>query len=190
MDGWNEIGTDARDRHTLNILLNLPQLHHAPTLRRINNLGDEILMRHRFSRFHDPHDSRLRLVLAILVDALVRLLVLLLGLFQLDLVDLDAEFRIPEVRVDGERIGSVDVPAIGVLGQDAELGACERLQRALELGVDEAGGGRDVRVGEVPVGGDVVEEHEDDGLEAGHDEFACAFVELRSHDAMGESVLP
>jgi len=41
------------------------------------------------------------------------LLVLLLSLLKLDLVDLDAELRIVEGKVDAERVGHVDVAAFG-----------------------------------------------------------------------------
>lgn len=55
-----------------------------------DRLRDQLLMANCLATLHDPHDSSLALEVAVFCDTLVRLLVLLLSLFQLDLVDLYA----------------------------------------------------------------------------------------------------
>ena len=61
--------------------------------------------------FMRADDRRVDLVLAVLEDALRRLLVLLLGLAHLDRVHLDAEELVLELAVDVEGVGLVDVAA-------------------------------------------------------------------------------
>ena len=63
----------------------------------------------------DPHNSRLAFEVAVFRDPDVRLLVFFLGLLELHLVDLDAEFRVVEAGVDGEGVCVVDLFAFGVL---------------------------------------------------------------------------
>lgn len=84
-------------------------------------------MHDRLPALHDPHDRRLRLVVAVRRDPLVRFLVLGFRLLELDLVDLDAVLRVGEVAVEGEGVGRVDVLAFGRFGQDAVSGAGEGL---------------------------------------------------------------
>lgn len=64
---------------------------------------------------------------------LVRLLVFLLRLLQLNLIDLDPELRVRKARIEREFIRRVDVSSLGLLGEDPILGACKRLEGALEL---------------------------------------------------------
>jgi len=52
----------------------------------------------------------------------MRLLVLGFGLFELDLVDLDAVFGVGEAEVEGEGVGGVDIFAFRRFGQDTVLG--------------------------------------------------------------------
>lgn len=82
---------------------------------------------------HDAHDSRLRLEIAVLCDTHVRFFVFFFGLFELDLVDLDAVFGVGEVRVEGESVGGRDVFAFGVFGEGAQFGAGERLESAFDF---------------------------------------------------------
>jgi hypothetical protein len=49
----------------------------------------------------------------------VRFFVFFFGLFELDLVDLDAVFGMGEVWVEGEGVGGGDVFAFGVFGEGA-----------------------------------------------------------------------
>ena len=91
-------------------------------------------MVHRLAALHDAHDGGLRLVMPVGGDALVRFLVLLRRFLELDLVDLDAVLGVGKGEVDGEGVGSVDVAALGVLGEDAVSGAGERLEGAVEFG--------------------------------------------------------
>ena len=80
---------------------------------------------------HDAHDRRLRLEVAVFRHAHVRFFVFFFGLFELDLVDLDAVFGVGEVRVEGEGVGGRDVFAFGVFGEGAQFGAGEGLESAL-----------------------------------------------------------
>jgi hypothetical protein len=61
-------------------------------------------------------------------------LVLLLGFFQLDLVDFDAVFRMIEAEIDGECVGIVDVFSFGMLGEWAQFGTGEGLEGAFDFG--------------------------------------------------------
>lgn len=61
-------------------------------------------------------------------------LVLLFGLLELYLVDLDAVFGVLEVGVYGECVCIVDVFAFGVLGQRTKLGAGKGLESAFDFG--------------------------------------------------------
>ena len=92
-------------------------------------------MRNAPSALHDPNNSGLCLVIAIRGNTLVGLLVLLFGLFGLDLVDLDAVPWVGEVEIHGERIGVVDVFASGFFAEDTVLSAGEGLECPLEFGV-------------------------------------------------------
>ena len=63
----------------------------------------------------------------------MRLLVLLLGLFELDLIDTDSVLGVAEIGVDGELIACIDVLALRVLEQRPQLGASQGLQRPLDF---------------------------------------------------------
>ena len=80
-------------------------------------------MSDRLPALHNAYDSSLRLVVAVRCNTLVSLLVLLLGFFGLDLVDLDAVFGVGEVEVHGEGVADVDVFAFGVFTQNSISGA-------------------------------------------------------------------
>ena len=147
-------------------------------------------MRDRLARLHNAHDGRLRLILPVRRDALVRLLILLGRLLQLDGVDLDAVPLVVEVEVHGECIRVVDVAAFRVFGQGAEFRACERLQGAFDFGFGEAGFGEDAAVGDVFVFADAVEKEEDDGLEGRYNDFFVASGELGAQLTVREGVLP
>ena len=60
----------------------------------------------------------------------MRLFVFFFGLFELDLVDLDAVFGVGEVWVEGEGVGGGDVFAFGVFGEGTQFGAGEGLEGA------------------------------------------------------------
>lgn len=61
----------------------------------------------------------------------MRLLILLLGLLELYLVDLDAVLRVFEGRVNCESVRRVDIFALWVFSERTEFGAGEGLQRSL-----------------------------------------------------------
>ena len=107
----------------LNILLNIRRIQHTSTLRSSNDLRNELSMSDRLPALHNADDSSLRFVVAVRCNTLVSLLVLLLGFFGLDLVDLDAVFGVGEVEVHGEGVADVDVFAFGVFTQNSISGA-------------------------------------------------------------------
>lgn len=74
-------------------------------------------MTDRLLGLKDPHNGRLAFEVAVFRHPDVRLLVLFLGLLQLHLVDLDAEFGVVEAGVDGEGVGVVDLFTLGMLGE-------------------------------------------------------------------------
>lgn len=84
---------------------------------------------------HDPDNSRLGLVITICSDTLMRLLILLFGLFGLDLVDFDAVPWVHEVEIYGEGVRDVDFFTSWLLVKDAVLRAGERLECPLEFSV-------------------------------------------------------
>lgn len=84
---------------------------------------------------HYPYNCRLRLVIAIRSYTLVGLLILLFGLFGLDLVDLDAVPRVGEVEIYGEGVRVVDVFTSWLFIEDAVLSAGKGLKCPLEFGV-------------------------------------------------------
>ena len=92
-------------------------------------------MRDGLSALHDPNDSRLRLIIAIRSDTLVCLLILLFGLFGLDLIDLDAIPRMGEVEIQCKRVCVIDVFTFWLFIEDAVLGAGKGLERPLEFRV-------------------------------------------------------
>lgn len=117
----------------INILLDITNPQHTPTHRRLDDLSHQLLMADRLTALHDSDDSGLTLEVPILGDTDVRLLVLLLGLLELDLVDLDTVLGVREVAVDGECVGRIDLFAFRVLCQWAEFGAGERLEGSFDL---------------------------------------------------------
>ena len=139
---------------------------------------------------HDAHDGRLRLVLSIRCDSLMRLLVLLLCLLELDLIDLDAVLRVREAQVDDELVRGIDVLASRGLGQHAVLGAGERLQRALELVVGELRSGGQLGVRHRLAVGFGVEVQHHDSLEGGEDNLLISFGEDGLHLAVRQCMLP
>ena len=84
---------------------------------------------------HDADKCCLRLILSVLCHSFMCLLVLLLSLFKLNLVDLDAELRIVEGEVDAEGVGHIDVAAFGEFIEDTRSTTGKRLERSFELGV-------------------------------------------------------
>lgn len=101
----------------IDVLLDIRYPQHATGLRSLDNFRNQLRVRHALRALHDADDGGLRLELAIGGDTFVRLLVLLLGLFELYGVDFDAIFLILERLVDREGIIYVDVFAFGVFGQ-------------------------------------------------------------------------
>jgi len=115
---------------TINIPLNIRHAQHTSTNRRLNNLTHKLRVPNRLPALHDAHDRRLRLEVPVFCDAHVRFFVFFFGLFELDLVDLDAVFGVREVWVEGEGVGRGDVFAFGVFGEGTEFGAGEGLEGA------------------------------------------------------------
>lgn len=108
------------ENHSLfNLLLQHRRVQRTTILRRRNNLRHQQRMGNLLATLHDPHNRRLRLELAVLLDAFVRLFVLFLGLFQLDLVDLDAHLGVGEGSVVAEFVGRRHFAAFRVFGQHA-----------------------------------------------------------------------
>lgn len=134
--------------------------------------------------FHDPHDRRLRLVLPVRRHPLVRLLVLLLRLLELDLVDLDAILRVTEAQVHHELVARVDIFAARGFGEEAVLGAGEGLKGTLELVVRELGRVRKLFVGDRLAVGFFVKVEHYNGLEGRKDNLLGAFGEDGSHLAV------
>jgi len=80
----------------INIPLNPAHLQRSPTPRRLNGLRYQLRMTNPLPGLQNPHDSSLRLIIAISGNTLVRLLVLGGGLFELHGVDFDAVLRVVE----------------------------------------------------------------------------------------------
>lgn len=76
---------------------------------------------------HDPHNGRLRLVMSVRGNPLVRFLVLFFRLFELDLVDFDSVLWVCEAVVDGELVVFANVSPLRCFAQDSVFGACEGL---------------------------------------------------------------
>lgn len=119
----------------LNVLLDIRRIQHASSLRRRNDFTDQLCMRNALPALHDPYNGRLGLIVAIRSDTFVGLLILLLGLFGLDLIDLDAVPRVGEVDIHGKSIGVVDLFTSWVFVEDAVLSAGKGLERPLEFRV-------------------------------------------------------
>ncbi len=92
-------------------------------------------MRDLLPTFHDANDSSLCLVIAIRSHTLVGLLVLGFGLFSLDLIYLNAIFRMRKVEIDSERVTGIDIFAFWSFAKNAVTSACEGLQGSLEFDV-------------------------------------------------------
>lgn len=88
----------------------------------LNDLGNQRRVFDRLATLHDPHNGRLGLEMPVCRDPLVRRLVLLLRLLQLDLVDLDAHLGVCESWIVREGVCRVDILALRVLRQDPVLG--------------------------------------------------------------------
>ena len=65
----------------------------------------------RLAALHDSHNSSLCLIMSVCGHTLVSLLILLFGLLELDLVDLDAILGIGEAQIDDEGISLIYVLA-------------------------------------------------------------------------------
>ena len=127
----SHLGTDI----LLNVLLNVRRIQYAPGLCSRNDFTDQLRVRDGLSALHDPNNGRLRLIIAIRSDTLVCLLILLLGLFGLDLIDLDAIPRVGEVEIESKHVCVVDVFTFWLFVEDAVLGAGKGLERPLEFRV-------------------------------------------------------
>lgn len=117
----------------VNVLLDVLDVKHAPTPRRLDDFGNQLTVPNRLPALHDPHHCRLALKVAVRGNALVRLLVLLLCLLELHLVDLDAVFLVHKHRVDGKRVRRVDFARLWRLGQGSQFRACQGLESAFDF---------------------------------------------------------
>ena len=109
----------------VNLRLDLTAFHGAALPRCRNRLGLQLAVRDGLAALHDAHNGRLRLVLSVALDVLVRRPVLFLGLLELDLIDFDSILDVGKRQVDLEAVGRVDVSAFGSLGQDSVFGTGE-----------------------------------------------------------------
>lgn len=91
----------------------------------LNHLCNELGMLDGLATLHDAHNRRLSLVVPVGRNTFVGRLVLLLGLFQLDLVDLDAHLGIGEAGIVGEDVGRFYLFTLWRFGQDPVFGASE-----------------------------------------------------------------
>lgn len=119
----------------LNVGLDLGRLEGTTVTSGLNYLRNELGMLDRLATLHDAHNRRLGLVVSVGRDSFVGRLVLLLGLLQLDLVDLDAHLGVGEAGIIGEDVGCLYLLALWCFRQDAIFGACEGLQRSLQFRV-------------------------------------------------------
>lgn len=101
----------------LNVRLDLRGLQCPPVAGGLDHLGNQLRVLDCLAALHDPHDGRLCLEVPVRGHPLVRCLVLLFGLLELDLVDLDAHLRIGEPGIVGECVCRVDILAFGILRQ-------------------------------------------------------------------------
>lgn len=99
----------------------------------LNDLRNQRRVFDGLAALHDSHNGRLCLEVPVCRDSLVRRLVLLLSLLQLNLVDFYAHLRVRESWVIGEGIGRVDILPLGVLRQDPVLSTRKRLQGSLQF---------------------------------------------------------
>lgn len=100
----------------INIPLDIAHRQHTSTHRRFDRLAHQLLMAYTLPGLEDADHSGLTLEVPVLCHANMSLFVLFFGLFELDLIDLDAVFGVREVGVDAEAVGCVDVFALGSLG--------------------------------------------------------------------------
>ena len=107
----------------------------------------------------------------------MRLLVLRLCLFQLDLVNLDSELRVGEGVVDLEFVPLVYFPSLRRFRQGTNFSARHGLERAFEFRFGKSGCGEKFGVGEGAGWRDVVEKEKDNCLEGGDREFFFALLE-------------
>lgn len=117
----------------LDILLDVCRLQHAPAAGSLDHLGHQFGVRDGLATLHDPDDRGLRLVVPIGSHALVRCLVLLLRLLQLDLIDLDPHLWVGKPGIVRKFVRRVDVPALWLLAEDSVLGAGQRLKCPFEF---------------------------------------------------------
>lgn len=111
----------------IDVLLDVRHSQHTSAHGGFDDFRHQFLMTDGLATLHDPHYRSLAFEVAIFGYTFVCLLVLLFGLFQLHLIDLDAVLGVFKAGVDGEGVGVVDVFAFGMFGQRPKLGAGERL---------------------------------------------------------------
>ena len=90
-------------------------------------MGDEL------PALHNSYDCRLGLKSSIRRHSFMRLLIFLLGFFELHLINLDSILFMGKPHVDGEGIILTDVSSFRMFGERAQLSTCKRLQSALDL---------------------------------------------------------
>ena len=92
-------------------------------------------MRNLLLALHYAHNSGLCFVVAVCRNPFVRLLILLLRLFGLYLIDLDAVLGMREMEIHCEDIARVYVLAFGTFTQDSIPSAGQGLQCSLQFDV-------------------------------------------------------
>lgn len=122
------------------------------------DLGDEEIVRQLLASLHDSHNGSIDLrererekkevrgkermlqktigsdlVLPVQEDPFLGILLLLGGLLELDGIHLDPGQRVLQAIVEGEEVISVNVLALGSLGQDPDLATRQRLEGPLQF---------------------------------------------------------
>nr|POF13560.1 hypothetical protein CFP56_02583 [Quercus suber] len=107
----------------LDVALDIRDGQHASRHGSFDCLRHQLLVTDGLSAFQDAHHGRLTLEVTVLGNTLMRLLVLLYSLLELDLVDLHTVFGMPEGSVDGESVRGRNVASFGMFHEWSQFGA-------------------------------------------------------------------
>lgn len=108
-------------------------MQRAPTARSRNDLRDQLGVLDGLAALHYPHDRGLSFIVPVCRDPFVRRLVLLLGLLQLDLVDLDAQLCIFKACVVCKLISGFNFLALRFLAEDTVFCTGQGLECSLQF---------------------------------------------------------